>query len=208
MAFLGDAFDFMDGARMTGITDPRRDSGASPDGVVTAHLVTVPEDEHSVTEERFTLAHLPLALVGFHGNNPDGSEWFVTFQAAEPAAALGACGEHADTSRLLSAGLRRALTFNPRAILFEELALTVEELCDIYADEDVSPDAVATWTAGDLVRGLIAELSGATLASLATGYAAGCAFPSTQHDCRGDVFADVFANWAAGSSLALDEPSG
>lgn len=196
MAFLGDAFDFMEGARMTGISDPRRDSGASLDAVVTAHLATLPDDEHAVTEERFTLAHLPLAVAGFHGNNPDGSEWFVTFQAAEPTAAAGACGRHADVSGLLSTGFRRALTFNPRATLSQEFAITVEQLRDIYADEGVSPDDVAMWTAGDLVRGLVAELSGATLASLATGYAAGCAFPSTRHDCRGNVFADVFANWA------------
>lgn len=201
MAFLGGAFDFPDGARLTGVTDPSRDVGTLPGGLITAHLVRVPDDQHSVTEERFTLAHLPLGLVGFHGIDPDGSEWFVVFQAAEPTAAREVCGEHADVVVLLDASLRRALRENPRATLREEFALTADDLRDVYAANGVSRDHVAAWTTGDLVRGLVAELCGATLASVAQGYAAGCAFPSRRHDCSGDVFSDVFGQWALTGSM-------
>lgn len=196
MAFLGSAFAFGEGARMTGITDPHREVGTLPRGVVTGHRVTVPDDQHSVTEERFTLAHLPLGLIGFHGTSADGSERFATFQAAEPTAFRELCGEPDDLRRMLGVGLRRALRFNPRATVTEETCLTVDDLRAACTERDVAAVQVATWTAGDLVRGLIAELCGETLASVARGHAAGCAFPARPHDCRGDVFSDVFGQWS------------
>jgi hypothetical protein len=202
VAFLADAFDFPAGARMTGISDPGRDVGGLPGGLVTAHRVVVPDDQHSVTEERFTLAHLPLAVVGFHGVDPDGSGWFVTFQAAGTTAGRSQYGEPADVVRLLNAGFRRALSLNPRAILLEEFALTVDDILEAYADAGVAPDELATWTAADLVRGLIAELCGASLSLLARGYPAGCAYADMRHECAGDVFSDVFGEWAAGRYLA------
>lgn len=195
VAFLGGAFDFPDGARLTGITDPHRDVGTHPRGLITAHLVRVAEDQHSVTEERFTLAHLPLGLIGFHGFDPDGSGWFVTFQALDPAAGREVYGEHVDAVEVLEASFRRALRGNPRATLIEDFALTSGDLRDAYAAKGVSPAHVSAWTTGDLVRGLVAELCGTTLRSVAQGYAAGCAFPSVRHDCRGDVFSDVFGQW-------------
>lgn len=155
----------------------------------------VADDQHAVTQERFTLAHLPLGLIAFHGFDPDGSEWFIAFQALEPAAVRDIYGEHADVVGVLDASFRRALRGNPRATLLEDLALTSSDLRDVYAAKGVKRAQVAAWSTGDLVRGLVAELCGARLRSLAEGYDAGCAFPSAAHDCRGDVFSDVFGQW-------------
>lgn len=97
MAFLGGVFDLPDGARLTGISDLEPERGALRSGLVTAHRVTVPLVQRAATEVGFTGAHLPLAVAGFTGNNPDGSEWFVTFQALDPDAARARCAARSRT---------------------------------------------------------------------------------------------------------------
>lgn len=197
MSYLGGSFDFTDGARLTGIMDPRRDVGALLDGLVTAHRVVLPDDEHAVTEEGFAIAHLPLAVIGIEGRDPDGSEWFVVFQAACPSFDAPGRGTDEEVTRLLDASLRRALSMNPRASVADEIDLSVGELREAYTDHGIAAEDVAGWTADDLVRGLIAEMTGTALADLVADYDAGCAFPGTPHKCRGDVFSDVFGQWSA-----------
>lgn len=207
MAFLGSAFDLPDGARLTGISDLGPDHGALRSGLVTAHRVAVAADQQAATEVGFTGAHLPFSVCGFTGNNPDGSEWFVTFQAIDPGAARRLCGPVANPPGLLTQALERALAFNRRASICEEVTLSVDDLREVYDDRDVPADLVASWTARDLIRGLVAELCGADLATIAPRHAQGCAYPGTPHDCQGDAFADVFTRWVDRGGVTTEEPA-
>jgi len=99
--------------------------------------------------------------------------------------------------------IERALRFNYGAEATDFATYTPDFLLRYYRQAGVDDNVVASWTVTELMWGLLAECCNVSLADLAAGYEAGCAFPDHYHECQGDVFRDVFALW---TTRALNPP--
>ncbi|MFF8625239.1 hypothetical protein ACF057_29675, partial [Rhodococcus erythropolis] len=90
-----------------------------------------------------------------------------------------------------------AMSFNPDALVAEELSWRHDDLMKVYEEEGIPAVSVAGWSAADLLRGLLAQCCNVELAAVVAGYPE-CAYPQSVHACEADVFADVFAGWVSG----------
>lgn len=198
VGYLFDALPFEAGSRMTGIWDASVDP---PMGEVAVSItkVALGAGQDGVVESSFLAAHLPYHFGGFHGVGPDGQPWAVVVQAAPSLVAD--LVQAASAFWPLLEGVDRVMNLNPEACIEESLEFLGNHLLDIYELQEVSPELVAGWSVGDLLRGLLAECCNVPLEQIAAGRLTQCAFPDRAHDCEHDVFRDVFALW---TTMALN----
>lgn len=189
MAYLFDRLDVIGSEFVELWNNTWADQGQAPE-VATCHLIDLPAHQHGELESDFLGSHLPFQIGGFSGRYPNGDPWLCVLQVA-PA---GLAAEHlnsADPHWVLRRSLERALAFNPEASLAEEIAWTGEDLLQVYADNGSPTRLIETWPLADLLRGLLGECCGVTLARIATLYP-GCPFPGIDHSCEGDTFTDIY----------------
>jgi hypothetical protein len=84
-----------------------------------------------------------------------------------------------------------------RASALVDAVATRLDLLRAYDEDALVSSRARGWLTSELVYGLLAQMCGASLHDLASGYVKKCAFPEEDHDCKEDVFLDVFARWSA-----------
>lgn len=201
MSFFFDRFWFPDESRMTGIWrwPWRGDPEDARNMVLFTHVRLGPNQDGSV-ECDFLSSHLPWAFGGFHGVGPEGEPWLVVVQIA-PTEGAGIDGNR---WWAMVDGLERALHYNLEAEELSSVGMSRGALVERYERAGVDPDAVSDWPVTDLALGLLTEFTYVPLTRIVAGRARNCAFPEKPHDCRHDVFDDVFSAWVAGELPALD----
>ena len=196
MTYLFSELDRLIGSRLTGILMNSLADAPTDDDVAIGHLVVLPDDQDADLECDFLISHMPFWVGALMGAFPDGSPWAFVIQKA-PATASVLVGQQ-DPAWVLRDSLSRALRFNHGAYVETEVLLTRFQLWRAYSLAGIDTDEVEDWTVADLVFGLLAECCYVPLDDMVAGRAAGCAFPDLEHDCAGEVFADVFTQWRAG----------
>ena len=195
MGYLFNSLPFSDRSRMSNVwhgpwSDERRE-----EHIAAGHLIDLPSDQHADVESDFLMNHLPFHTGGFAGYSGNGEPFlFVLQQTTLSAHALRRDAN--DPYAVIRDSLDRALEFNPGAEVSAELHWTRETLVDAYMSRDVAAPAIEGWPVATLLRGLLAECTSITLEDIVSGYRVGCAFPGITHACCGDVFDDVFTQWA------------
>lgn len=202
MPLLFNSVEFPSMSRMTGIWTNSTHDPDSGDDVTLAQMIVFPPDQDPVVESDFLCSHLPFQVGGFHGVFPNGQGWMVVLQKAPASASLVQMAA-TDPHWALVDSIERALRFNYGAEATDFATYAPNILVRYYAQAGADPDVVADWSVTQLLWGLLAECCNVSLADLASGYDAGCAFPDREHDCQGDVFRDVFALW---TTQALNDP--
>ncbi|MER2083030.1 MULTISPECIES: hypothetical protein [Rhodococcus] len=196
MGFLFEVLDFPDGSRMTDLWNNTWAEPATGEEIASGHFIHLGDDQHVDVETDFLSSHLPFNVAGFGGVFPDGKPWMFAMQKAPADLATRLRGED-DPHSLLRGSLDRAMSFNPDALVAEELSWRHDDLLKVYEEEGIPAVSVAGWSAADLLRGLLAQCCNVELAAVVAGYPE-CAYPQSVHACEADVFADVFAGWVSG----------
>ena len=92
----------------------------------------------------------------------------------------------------------RATVSNPEIVELRNWEIDPSELLAYYEwsvdEEGVSIDL----TFCEQLRGLVAEVCGYPIAELVARYDERCAFPDDDHECQGELLADVFQGWIDG----------
>ena len=92
----------------------------------------------------------------------------------------------------------RATVSNPEIVELRNWEIDPTELLAYYEwsvdEEGVSIDL----TFCEQLRGLVAEVCGYPIAELVARYDERCAFPDDDHECQGELLADVFQGWIDG----------
>ena len=193
--FFTDIIPFNEGSRMTGIWCVNRKEEALERQIATVHLIAIPSDQEVSLEATFLSAFIPLHVGGFFGVDLEARQWIVLVQVG-PAFEFTGPAEREGPVYAMTAALARALEHNPQATCLLEFSFSHLALIDAYAQMDLAPQ-LRTWTTTDLVKGLLAQMSGVSGASVVLGREINCAFPKEIHDCQGDVFLDAFERWSA-----------
>lgn len=196
MGFLFEVLDFPDGSRMTDLWNNTWAEPATGEEIASGHFIHLGDDQHVDVETDFLSSHLPFNVAGFGGVFPDGKPWMFVMQKAPADLATRLRGED-DPHSLLRGSLDRAMSFNPDALVAEELSWRHDDLVKVYEEEGIPAASIAGWSAADLLRGLLAQCCNAELAAVVAGYPE-CAYPESTHACEADVFSDVFAGWVSG----------
>ena len=205
MSFFFDRFWFEPGSRMTGVWQW---PWLGHDGDHTNHVlfshVRLGSGQDGSLECDFLSSHLPWAFGGFHGVDASGDPWLLVAQIA-PAAATSNLVDSTNPWWPMVDGLDRALHYNLAAEEISSEGLTLDDLHRIYAQTGVDPADIADWPVTDLVVGLLTEFTYVPLTQIVAGRVVNCAFSNIEHDCRHDVFSDVFAAWMAGDLSIPDD---
>jgi hypothetical protein len=206
MTYLFTTVHFPPGSRMTGIWNNRAVDAPLGDEIASGHFIRLPDDQHVEVESDFLTSHMPFWVAGFGGVFPNGEPWLFVLQKAPMESAARLVGQ-SDPAWPLRDSLDRALRFNHGAAVMGERLWSRPDLLAIYDDEGIDPDAIADWPLSDLLLGLLTQCCYADLGAVVDGYRNGCAFPEEEHDCRADVFTDVFARWSSGRMPAPSYPT-
>jgi len=201
MAFLYERIDVS--GRLQYISHQSEARDFDGDQIAAIHLLEVPEAQDVDAQLGFITSQLPTLVAGFGGSYHDGSQWLITFERG-PA---GGSNKAADV-RNLRRHLARVIELDPAIKVVQELVLTRQQLRKLYprwpnrglsrraraegALVMVDPDNLGVT---DLLRGIVAEACGLSLADLCRAYPSGCGFPGEDHTCTGNVFSDVFQAW-------------
>jgi hypothetical protein len=196
MSFFADSLPFESQTRMTSVWRQAREDEIFDDHVVTIHLITLGDDQDGELEGSFLTRFLPFHTGGFSGVDPHGRPWLVVIQH-RPVESSSLLIQDEGPYWPLQASMKRAISFNDEARVVVSLSLTRLDLQCAYDEDALASSRARGWLTSELVYGLLAQMCGASLHDLASGYVKKCAFPEEDHDCEEDVFLDVFARWRA-----------
>ena len=193
MSVLTKEFFYQEGSRLTGVWLESQPAVKGSGNLAGFYFIDIPSDQHVELEATFLGPFLPFKVGGMYGNNPDGSQWIV-FALVGPyyEGPFGDIDEGVLENFLES--LDRALSFNAEAEASADRVYRHEELIELYTNAGIDAASV-DWPTNDLVNGLLAEMCGASLQQIASGYKQKCAFPGVEHECESNVFLDIFASW-------------
>ena len=193
MSVLIEAFFHQEGSRQTGVWSQSHPATKGSENLAGFYFISIPSDQHVELESNFLGAYLPFKVGGIYGNNPDGSQWII-FALVAPFYGELYGNQDRITSEMFLESLDRALSFNARANACADRLYRHKDLVDLYANQGIDV-ASLDWPTHDLVNGLLAEMCGAPLQQIASGYKQKCAYPHIEHDCKLNVFLDVFSRW-------------
>ena len=193
MSVLAETFFHQEGSRITGVWSESLPALTGSGNMAGFYFIDIPSDQHVELESTFIGAFLPFNVGGIYGNNPDGGQWIV-FALVGPfyESFYSDIGSRPLDNFLES--LDRALSFNAKAEDRADRVYRHEDLIEHYTSQGIDAASV-DWPTYELVNGLLAEMCGASLQQIVSGYKQKCAFPGVDHDCRLNVFLDVFADW-------------
>lgn len=196
MTSILDWFDFPPSSRMTGIWR-RPWTGDDSDRLrVLISLISLGADQDGLVESDVISSHLPWSVGGIHGVDPAGDPWTLAIQVA-PSSADDPVDD-LEEWWVMAEALKRALELNPEARLIDECRADHADLVALYASGGIDPHLLDGWPVDDLVAGLLAGATEVPLTQIVARRIVRCAFPDIDHDCRRDVFADVYAAWSEG----------
>lgn len=193
--FFTDLIPFNEGSRMTGIWCVSRKEEVLERQIAAVHLIAIPPDQDVSLEATFLSAFLPFHVGGFFGVDLESRQWIVLVQVG-PAIEITSPDPRERPVSAMTVALARALEHNPNARCLLEFSFSHFALIDAYAEIDLTAQ-LHTWETTDLVRGLLAQMCGASSARVVVGREGNCAFPKEIHDCQGDVFLDVCQRWSS-----------
>lgn len=161
-------------------------------------LLSIPQEQDLECEVEFLTAQLPSHVVSMGGEYDDGSPWILLIEFG-PTEAGGTVGEVVTPAVDTLAHLyERATVSNPEIVELRNWEIDPTELLAYYEwsvdEEGVSIDL----TFCEQLRGLVAEVCGYPIAELVARYDERCAFPDDDHECQGELLADVFQGWIDG----------
>lgn len=200
MAYFFDELDFLVGGRLTdlGYTSDRLwPADLDDEIVVLGQYLQLPRGQHVELEEDFLGSHLPFRRASFGGRDIDDDPWLFMLQAVPRSVVTDVHGPDADSYEVMRESMSRALSYNFEAEIGPEGEWTRADLIGVYAASGIERTRIDRWTTFELLRGLLAELTGVPLRDLVAGYP-DCTFPGVQHTCEHDVFRDAFVAWTRG----------
>ena len=161
-------------------------------------LLSIPQEQDLECEVEFLTAQLPSHVVSMGGEYDDGTPWILLVEFG-PTEAGGTVGEVVTPAVDTLAHLyERATVSNPEIVELRNWEIDPTELLAYYEwsvdEEGVSIDL----TFCEQLRGLVAEVCGYPIAELVARYDERCAFPDDDHECQGELLADVFQGWIDG----------
>ena len=189
--------EWPEGSRLSGMAGVPEGLHPRLWGIVSLHLVDLPDGQQGSAEMSMARAHLPFAGTAIHGTYADGSEWMVLTQVAIVDDAHGFATPE-EAAAVLSEQFQRYLRLNPEAFLASEVVLSRLELLTGYQQSGVELVDLADWAMDELLAGMICEMCNVGLTDVVAGREAGCTFPDLDHYCTGNGFTDVFAQWSRG----------
>jgi hypothetical protein len=195
-ALLFEAVPHVVGSRMTSVWHHRRDERDRSGDWALMHFVELGADQHVEVEGDFLSSHLPFSAGGIGGVFPNGKPWLLVLQQSVPL--TNRDGEGNAELGAMDMALWRALRHNLHARVDGKKCWHRRELLTGYEKRGADAGTITPWSTTDLLVGLLANCCGPTLADLARGYSAGCAFPDQGHTCQLDVFDDTFVRWQSG----------
>lgn len=198
MAYFWDKLGFLEGGRFTALqymSLRRWPDELEPDVVILGQFLWLPTGQHVDVETDFLASHLPYHSAIFGGVDREEDPWVFSLQTVPASMVRQARGAGADPYEAMREAMGNALTYNRHAHVAIEVEWTRPDLLAIYRHRGVDAWRLDGWRIDELLRGLLAELTGVPLLDVACGYPE-CFFPRHPHECQHDVFADVFTAWA------------
>lgn len=194
---LANVIDWPPESRLSGLSGCRTGVGPGLDGVISLHLLDLPDGQQGSVEMSMAHAHLPFAGTSLHGTYPDGAEWVLLTQVAvvEPGRLLPSDDKAID---LMRSQLDRYSRVNPNAEIRAEVLLDRPSVLGGYAKRGITSDDLSEWTLEELLSGLVCDMCNADLSLVVKGRNSGCSLPDTDHICTGNGFTDIFAHWSRG----------
>lgn len=194
---LANVIDWPAGSRLTGLSGTPQGVGPGLGGVVSLHLVDLPEGQQGNVEESMAHAFLPFAGTSIHGAYPDGSEWMLLAQIGVVGPGIGfpSVGDAVATFRR---HIERYLHVNPAADIVREALLDRAGIQVAYRSRGIPDHATVDWGLDELLTAMVCEMCAVDLDAVVAGRDSGCTFPDMDHLCTGNGFTDVFAQWARG----------
>lgn len=195
--WMANFIDWPVGSRLTGMSGAPQGLSPGADGIVSLHLVDLPDGQQGSEEMSMAHSHLPFAATSIHGTYPDGSEWMVLTQAATIHETKG-FGTADQATKILHEQFRRYLQLNPEARVMSEVTVSRLELLLGFQERDTFMSDLVDWGVDELLAGMVCEMCNVELGEVVAGRETGCTFPDRDHYCTGDGFTDVFAQWSQG----------
>lgn len=194
---LANVVDWPPESRLSGLSGCRTGFGPGLDGVISLHLLDLPDGQQGSVEMSMAHALLPFAGTSLHGTYPDGAEWMLLTQVAvvDPGRLLPSQDKAVD---LMRSQIDRYSRVNPNAEIRAEVLLDRPSILDGYTQRGISFEELSDWTLEELLTGLICEMCNADLGLVVKGRNIGCSLPDTDHICTGNGFTDIFGHWSRG----------
>ncbi len=170
------------------------------DGPQVGHvrLLSIPQEQDLEFEVEFLTAQLPSHVVSMGGEYDDGTPWILLVEFGPTASDEAAGDAAAPRAETLARLFERATISNPEIIEVRNWEIDPTEL-RAYYEWSVDEEGVAIdLTFCEQLRGLVAEACGYPIAELVARYDERCAFPDDDHECQGELLADVFQGWIDG----------
>ena len=196
--------DWPEGSRLSGMAGVPEGLHPRLWGIVSLHLVDLPDGQQGSAEMSMARAHLPFAGTAIHGTYPDGSEWMVLAQVATVDDERGFANPE-EAAAVLDDQFQRYLRLNPEAFVATEVVLSRLELLTGYQQSGVDFVDLTDWGMDELLAGMICEMCNVDLTDVVAGREAGCTFPHLDHYCTGNGLTDVFAQWSRGLLRGAEE---
>jgi hypothetical protein len=188
---------FLEGGRLTDISytgDCFWPAELDDDLVIYGQFVQLSTGQHVNVEEDFLNSHLPYRRAAFGGLDPSDRPWLFVLQAVPWTVVSDVFGPDVDPVYIMGRALDAALAYNVDAQKGVAGEWSREDLLLIYKLHGIGRKRLRRWTTFELLRGLLAELTGVRLGEIVHGYP-DCAFASKRHQCEHDVFNDALAAW-------------
>jgi hypothetical protein len=199
MAYFWGELDFLEGGRFTTVSYMalrQWPHEVDKEIVLLGQFIWLPPGQHVDLEEDFLGSHLPYRRAMFGGVDNIDEPWLFAIQAAPRSVVHDVFGPDADPYEVMREAMTNALEYNAGAHVAMEAIWDRRDLKRIYRARSIHKRHVQGWSTFDLLRGLLAELTGADLGDIVAGYPE-CAFAGRRHECQHDVFDDTFVAWAA-----------
>jgi hypothetical protein len=197
MMLLANVIHWPPDSRLSGVSGCRVGVGPGLDGVVSLHLVDLPDGQQGAVEMSMAHALLPFAGSSMHGTYPDGAEWMLLTQVAvvDPGRLSPSKTKATD---LLRSQLDRYARVNPGADVQSEVLLDRPSILTGYTQRGIAPERLANWTLEELLAGLVCDMCNSDLDTVVQGRDTGCSLEGIDHFCTGNGFTDIFAQWSRG----------
>jgi len=185
------------GCLKTIFDEPRARDFAGPQ-CAQVRLLSIPQEQDLESELEFLTAQLPSHVVSMAGEYDDGTPWILLVEFAPHSMRVprGQSAHHAvDTLDQL---FDRAVTSNPEVVELRSWVIDPAELRAYYEWSADECGVAIDLTFCEQLRGLVAEVCGYPIAELVARHEERCAFPDDDHECQGELLADVFQGWIDG----------
>lgn len=161
-------------------------------------LLSIPSEQNLELEVEFLAAQLPSHVVSMGGEYDDGTPWILLLEFASVGPERPAGDSVARATDTLGQFFERVVSSTPDVVELRNWVIDPAELRAYYEWAADDADVVVALTFCEQLRGLVAEVCGYPIAELVARSGEACAFPDDDHECQGELLADVFQGWIDG----------